>query len=287
MHLQKESICDYIDDNVLDIAENLVNIIEEDIMLNWRIVMSCQKGYSEYGYHKESVGKNNIGYFYRIPDREVYIESFTNLKGKKKEEAEKRNEILKKKYTELKYIIDNFVEIIVEEKKIELHIAKAVAWKAITTKLIQYYGEKWQNEYDAHLEIGYDNINEISSDKENEATTEYIRECILCEEIDIDSSKELLMYFLLYKSNQREGCNLLEAFDSFYNLFDEILDDVNSNNIKNKLKTKQKRAITKYSIDDIDLMTGTEFEEFIGLLFKKWDIHRKLQNIQATKELML
>lgn len=38
---------------------------------------------------------------------------------------------------------------------------------------------------------------------------------------------------------------------------------------KQKLKTKQQRKIAKYTIDDIDLMTSTEFEEFIALIFKK------------------
>ena len=39
--------------------------------------------------------------------------------------------------------------------------------------------------------------------------------------------------------------------------------------MKQKLRTKQKRRITKYTIDDIDLMSGSEFEEFVGTLFKK------------------
>ena len=44
MLLEKKSVCTYVDENVLNIAENLVNIIEEDVMLNWRIVI---------GFHKE------------------------------------------------------------------------------------------------------------------------------------------------------------------------------------------------------------------------------------------
>ena len=44
---------------------------------------------------------------------------------------------------------------------------------------------------------------------------------------------------------------------------------IKSTDIKNKLKIKQKRNISKYTINDVDLMTGTEFEEFVCLLFKK------------------
>ena len=49
----------------------------------------------------------------------------------------------------------------------------------------------------------------------------------------------------------------------------ELKQSIDSSDIKQKLKTKQKRKIAKYTIDDIDLMGGSEFEEFVALLFKK------------------
>lgn len=45
------------------------------------------------------------------------------------------------------------------------------------------------------------------------------------------------------------------------------------------MKTKQKGKIAKYTIDDIDLMNGFEFEKFVGILFRKMGY-----SIQVTKK---
>ena len=91
---------------------------------------------------------------------------------------------------------------------------------------------------------------------------------MLCNEIDIEHSQEILMYFLLSKRNIDEVI-LCDCFVEHYEIIKELQQNIDSSDIKQKLRTKQKRKITKYTIDDIDLMSGTEFEEFIALLFKK------------------
>lgn len=268
MLLEKKSICTYVDEEVLDIAENLVNIIEEDVMLNWRIIIGLHKEYSQCKYNKETLGGWYIGQFFEYNRCHAFERSTHGAKGKEKAALNKQNEILHQQYWKVKKIIDNFVEIVVDEKGLKPYIAKAVVWEAVTSKLIEYYGQKWHDEYASQLGFDYDEIYD-NSDNENVAIREYIKEVILCGEIDIDSAKEILMYYLLYQRERDVGYNLLVAFDSFYNLYKEITEEVNSQDIKNKLKTKQKRRISKYTIDDVDLMTGAEFEEFVGLLFKK------------------
>lgn len=91
---------------------------------------------------------------------------------------------------------------------------------------------------------------------------------LLCNEIDIEHSQEILMYFLLSKRNIDELI-LCDCFIEHYEIIKELQQNIDSSDIKQKLKTKQQRKISKYTIDDIDLMTGTEFEEFIALLFKE------------------
>ena len=46
MLLEKKSVCTYVDENILDMAENLLNIIEEDILLDYRVVAYIHIGYS-------------------------------------------------------------------------------------------------------------------------------------------------------------------------------------------------------------------------------------------------
>lgn len=257
----KKSIYSFVDERVLELAENLVNIIEEDIMLNWRIVATCNDNFSHLNQMDTDTNSKYYG------GRFLQIDS-SGTKGKKKVEIEKQSAKIQQQYRAFAKIFSNLVEIITEEKGLKSYVARAVAWEAVTIKLIEYYGQKWEAEYGSELDIDYDEIYD-NSDSEKSAVREYIKEVISCGEIDVDSSKEILMYYMLYKSERVIGHNLPQSFDSFYNLFKEIAEKVNSQDIKNKLKTKQKRRISKYTIDDVDLMTGTEFEEFVGLLFKK------------------
>lgn len=258
---ESAKIHSYLNERILDIAENLVNIIEENSMLNWRIVTACQDKYS----HKE---KTEIAKRSRHGNLAILRLDVTNLKGKKKTEAEKQSEKLLEQYREVAKVIDNFVEIIIEEMGVKSYIARAIAWEAIQIKCVDYYGQIWQSEYDTQLEIMFDEMYE-QFDNKKDVAKEYVKEVLLSSEIDVESTKEILMYFLLYKSNKVVGFNLRKMFDSFYEKYRSIQEEVKSSDIKSKLMTKQKRKISKYTIDDIDLMTGAEFEEFVGLLFKK------------------
>lgn len=259
---QSQRIYSYLDENILDMAENLVNIIEEDVMLNWRIVHACHECFSHL------VSLNNVRHGSKYGNAQYLRIDTTGTKGKKKIEIEKQSAKLQQQYRNFTEIVKNFVELIMEEKGVKLYVAKAVAWEAIQIKIIEYYGQIWQNKYDTQLEIGFDELYEQSSNKKDVAK-EYIEQVLLSKEIDGESVKEILMYFLLYKNDRVIGFNLPKMFDSFYEKFRAIKEGLNAQDIKSKLKTKQVRKINKYTIDDIDIMTGAEFEEFVGLLFKK------------------
>ena len=266
----KKAVYNYINTEILNIAENLLNIAEENIMLNYRIVARCHINYSHTGskiFNRNSSIINEYKFSYDL------FKNTHSLKGKAKKDAEKFNDELRKKINEFSKLIDNFVEIIIEEKKINEYVAKAVAWEAIQRKAIDYYSQQWKEEYeinltesfsdfDAHC-INMDNPKAVNAVKRN-----YIKSVLLCNEIDIEHSQEILMYFLLSKRNIDELI-LCDCFIEHYEIIKELQQNIDSSDIKQKLKTKQQRKISKYTIDDIDLMTGTEFEEFIALLFKK------------------
>lgn len=270
MLLEKKSVCTYVDENVLDMAENLLNIIEEDILLDYRVVADIHIGYS----HIESkIFKRN----YSVVDEYMYrymLSEYTEaLKGREKKEAEKRNDELRKKKRKLSQIMNNFAEIIIEEKGVKDYIARAVAWEAVQRKAIEYYAQKWEEEYEINLEEPFSDLYEGCIKMEdskivNAVKHNYIKNVLLCDEIDIEHSQEILMYFLLSKSNIKEII-LCDCFVEYYEMMKEIKKNMDSEDIKQKLRTKQKRRISKYTIDDVDLMTGAEFEEFVGLLFKK------------------
>lgn len=266
MSIIQKSIYGYIDTKILDIAENLLNIAEENIMLNYRIVSRCHIIYS----HTESkIFKRNCSINDEYRFRYNLSKSTYGLKGKAKKDTENFNNELLKKINEFSNLIDNFAEIITEEKKINEYVAKAVVWEALQRKAIDYYSQQWIEEYEPILDNTFDElyINFYNQDM-GKTIRNYIKSVLLCNEIDIEHSQEILMYFLLSKRNIDELI-LCDCFVEHYEIIKELKQSIDSSDIKQKLKTKQQRKITKYTIDDIDLMTGAEFEEFIALLFKK------------------
>lgn len=270
MSIIQKSVYSYIDTEILNIAENLLNIAEENIMLNYRIVARCHINYSHTGskiFNRNSSIINEYKFSYDL------FKNTHSLKGKAKKDAEKFNDELRKKINEFSKLIDNFVEIIIEEKKINEYVAKAVAWEAIQRKAIDYYSQQWKEEYEINLTESFSDfdaycINMNNPKAVNAVKRNYIKSVLLCDAIDIEHSQEILMYFLLSKRNIDELI-LCDCFIEHYEIIKELQQNIDSSDIKQKLKTKQQRKISKYTIDDIDLMTGTEFEEFIALLFKK------------------
>ena len=270
MSIIQKSVYSYIDTEILNIAENLLNIAEENIMLNYRIVARCHINYSHTGskiFNRNSSIINEYKFSYDL------FKNTHSLKGKAKKDAEKFNDELRKKINEFSKLIDNFVEIIIEEKKINEYVAKAVAWEVIQRKAIDYYSQQWKEEYEINLTESFSDfdaycINMNNPKAVNAVKRNYIKSVLLCDAIDIEHSQEILMYFLLSKRNIDELI-LCDCFIEHYEIIKELQQNIDSSDIKQKLKTKQQRKISKYTIDDIDLMTGTEFEEFIALLFKK------------------
>ncbi len=248
-----------LDATFLDIAENLLNIAEEDIMLNCYIISRCHFFYSH-------VFKDE--YFDEIYPFPLYI-STSELKGKEKKETENLNLYLDSMFDEFTELIGNFVEIIMDEKDVNIYVARAIAWEALQRKAIEYYAKKWESEYDIYFEKHYNDVcKECQRQDMDFIAREYIKNIILYNEIDIDEIDGILKYFLLSKRKEKELI-ILDTFSSFYVLIEEVKKELESANIKQKLKTQKERKIIKYMIDDIDLMTGLEFEKFVDLLFKK------------------
>ena len=266
MSIIQKSVYNYIDTEILNIAENLLNIAEENVMLNYRIVARCHINYS----HTESkIFYRNFSIIDEYRFRYGLSKDTYGLKGKAKKDAEKFNDELRNNFNEFSKLIDNFVEIITEEKKINEYVAKAVAWEVIQRKAINYYSQQWIEEYETILNNTFDELYTNFYNQDMDKTIRnYIKSVLLCNEIDIEHSQEILMYFLLSKRNIDELI-LCDCFIEHYEIIKELQQNIDSSDIKQKLKTKQQRKISKYTIDDIDLMTGTEFEEFIALLFKK------------------
>lgn len=118
---EREKIGSYIDETILEIAENLLVVAEENVLLEHRILGKCQLYYFE--------------------DAEIhtayirYSKKDNTFKGKEKKNIEEYNDKLVGRFSALAKIIDNFVEIIIEEKNVKEYVAKAIAWECVQRKV--------------------------------------------------------------------------------------------------------------------------------------------------------
>lgn len=249
MLLNKQKINTLVSDDVCNIADNFLCIIEEEYMLNLSVVFLLHNVYSCYYDNSVKGVYKNTDYY----------------KGKQKKEAEQYNDNLRKTVGKIKEVISNFVDIITEKEKYSPEIARAVVWEAIEKVTVKYYSNKWLEEYEQYIPM---ELGDISDIKEN--ITEYIKTVILCDEIDITDEKNISMLTYYVMSNfHGEKITFPSSFISVRETINKISQDLKSADIKNKLLTPQTRKITNYSIDDVDMMDGAEFEEFVALLFRK------------------
>lgn len=265
-----------INQKILDISQNLLNISEEkNIMLNYKIVAICHSKYSHI--IKKYKDQKDYEKFYPI------YEYTYDCKGKEKKEIEKNNIMLDNAFEKFTELIDNFVEIIIDEEDVSLYIARSIAWYTIQQKSIDYYANEWKNKYDIYMNKSYNYFYlNYKNEDINIIVYEYLKNILLYNEIDLDSIAEILMYFLL-SMKSKKNIILYNEFVDFYELIKKIKKEVKSMKIKQKLKTQKIRKIMKYTIDDIDLMSGIEFENFIALIFKKLGYLTQITNTSGDQ----
>ena len=87
--------------------------------------------------------------------------------------------------------------------------------------------------------------------------------------------KGYLVYYLASKE-PIEILNMGVYFQECEKLIQDIQLEIKNNEIKNMLRTKQIKRKKKYTLDDIDLMSGTEFEEFVSTLFRQMGYNTKI-----------
>lgn len=243
----------FIDESTLCIAENLLNLSPENIMLN-EIVL-------KFG--------NDIYYLNRDCLIKRFFNSADNKNGKTKKEIQRDNAEAAKMIDDFSNLLDNFTDIIVEEKNIKKYIAKRVAWIATQIKAVEFYGDIWNKVYDKMLDIHFDKLSRnIEESEKANLENKYIKSVIDCEKFEFSEVRNIFIYFLISKSDYI-NTNIYDKFVEYQQVVKKIELETTSNCIKSKLKTKQTRKISNFTINDIDLMNGVEFEKFIAFLFSK------------------
>ena len=260
--IEKESIPKMISEENYQIAENLISSYLEDELFDSRILLALNE------YSSESIDKD-----WESKNLNSYAPSSSD-KGKYKKVKEENLKQLRAKYLPFKDYFYNFAEMIVESNKVNSYVAYAIAWEAIRQKSIQIYASHWEDVYSIFLNESIEEIKERVTGYEK-AKSEYIKAVLTCEDISIEEAKGYLIYFLASKE-PIEILNMGVYFQECEKLIKDIQLGIKNNEIKNMLRTKQIKRKKKYTLDDIDLMSGTEFEEFVSTLFRQMGYNTKI-----------
>lgn len=193
-----------------------------------------------------------------------------NLRASLLETSEEKNGPTTTTYVNLKnndavqqYLKDNFqllVKILIKNYKFTDDIfATYVCYKLLILQTIKYFSNEWKKRYGEY----FLNISELSLE---EVVTNYCS-------IDVVDPMNLLnagmfIYFLMdnYKFDKSNE-NYIECYNITVDHISFAMENKKIFDFENKLTNYNN--IKSFTIDDIDLMSGSEFEIFISLLFTK------------------
>jgi HJR/Mrr/RecB family endonuclease len=134
-----------------------------------------------------------------------------------------------------------------------------IAWILFQEALITYYSKVFESKFplfNAELELN--------------SLNEYVR--IFCNDISTSNDKHtinLFHLFLLDKQIIKRKNSIVSTFNEVENFVADVLKDRENERFEALLLGNTSFDKPRYSIDDVDLMNGSEFESFVSSLFSK------------------
>lgn len=230
-------ICNDFDENAIQLALNFLNCSDCDLLLDHDTVVFLQKifghEYSDFEFfNKDAVHDKTIL---------ANIESYG-------------------------IAIYDFADILAEDYKLKEEDKKYCAWELINRASIQYFSNIWKQKYELYLE---NKLSECLSSVSDGTLDKYIEDILLCNEINMDSKTiAYFAYYVLDKKYMRGSIYFPACFETAQYAIEAISENVRKKSFKDRLRGK--KLIKQHSnctIDEVDMMTGNEFEHFICKLF--------------------
>ncbi|UFT99365.1 restriction endonuclease [Radiobacillus kanasensis] len=207
-----------------------------------------------------------------LEDNFVNLQNFTLLEDYYYKDffgfVREREYVIKKEFkAQIEFKYDKFIDLLkyreVINKEERYHgYYYLLLTKALKKVSVEVYGQKFHNNYHGYfidlLDLTY---------------KECIRTFFSIDIINHESKtiQYMFTYFLLYHNKLSIGDNQ----DLFYDGFSKVQSGIKEMNYQKELLQledrllKKQKSINPTTIDDVDLMTGTVFENFVAELFKK------------------
>lgn len=209
--------------------------------------------------------ENFIAFEHLISFNNYYTEQFVDSSP---EDRDRIIEVLKENagmYNNLKTIVDNDYRRFVQVAGKYLGIAEvyhsSVVWTLIRTAASHHFSQRWDKEYGAHLKVECQGL--------DQCVDLYCR----CGDIPTKSMVAigLFTHHLMSKGifPKEINSNFVRCNSLLINRILEKLEEIELERFEKKLTRSPTSDHTSYSINDVDLMDGSEFEHFVSLLFTK------------------
>ena len=165
------------------------------------------------------------------------------------------------------HIMDNLIQNMAEILEEEIDEPEATLGHAAFEAFMRAYIDHFASEYDKYIinEFGKNDISFKADDY-----CQYIKNLVEISDFDYDDK------FIIALVCKLTSLGLLEGYDTIIDAYEAVVDEIeeaeknkSSNLIKDMLRGRKAIDRRKYTIDEIDLMDGYMFEEFLSKLFEK------------------
>lgn len=156
------------------------------------------------------------------------------------------------------YEIDKMIKFMQYKLSTSYECAEIFTYVQIINTSLEYYSNKFDSLYGQEFK-----------DIENLSLKDSILRYIQLNTIDTSMETQNMFVYYLVKKHKFDSVDFAKGFLYCRDRFIEICNDYDYANFINNLSKATITNEIKCSINDIDLMTGFEFENFIGELFEK------------------
>lgn len=228
-------------DGIDNMAMNMLHMTDEHILLNHDTVICLQ---TLLAHNK-----------------------FTNVKLWDEDSLNSENTLLG--VAVIKSSLDNIVEIVQEDysEYTEEEIQFA-GWEAIKRVSVKFYSDMWEEKYGKYID---EPLKQNTATEADGTLDSYIEDVIRCNEID-DTDVWVMGIFTYYIMDKGYATGEM-YFPPYYEVvikaFSTIRENMKKNQYKEKLKGTVKKQEIHYTINDVDMMNGSEFEHFVCELYTK------------------
>ena len=173
---------------------------------------------------------------------------------------QKANKEIIKQLDDASNMLENFKKIIQQKYSLSDSDSSDLAWLLVNQNLMRLYHDKWL-EYCVCGDIG------------DRSLKDYIQDCYNNDMISLENKEAVstFIYYYCYKLNDPINQPDIKTVNEILSCIEEVSKDTSLKSMENLLFSSNRSNNNKLftSIDDIDLMDGTEFEELVAKLFRK------------------